>query len=192
MMTTNKSLRVQANLLHNYEHKFSNLPFHLQLTKLCSKRRYHEGPGEGTVLHDPRRCGTGKIGRLMSRVYSSSRRQIIPKKRMDPWEHQDRSSFGGGRQSSWTLRKWDRDLLVWRWNSFMGYDCEWNKQIRNGNLGRNPREPHRWQGDSAGKPAAKARPKRTPSPTSSSPTITLPYHQRQWIDVEPGKFDKIV
>ena len=24
----------------------------------------------------------------------------------------------------------------------------------------------------------------------SSPTVTLPYHQRQWIDVEPGKFDK--
>ena len=45
-------------------------------------------------------------------------------------------------------------------------------------------------GDSTGKPVAKARPKQTPSPTSSSPTITLPYHQQQWIDVEPGKYDE--
>ena len=45
-------------------------------------------------------------------------------------------------------------------------------------------------GDSTGKLITKARPKQTPSPTSSFPTITLPYHQRQWIDVEPGKFDK--
>ena len=45
-------------------------------------------------------------------------------------------------------------------------------------------------GDSTGKPVAKERPKQTPRPTSPSPTITLPYHQRKWIDVEPGKFDK--
>ena len=41
-----------------------------------------------------------------------------------------------------------------------------------------------------GKPVAEARRKQTPRPTSSSPTLTLLYHQRQWIDVEPGKFDK--
>ena len=45
-------------------------------------------------------------------------------------------------------------------------------------------------GDSTGKLVAKVRPKQTPSSTSSSPTITLPYHQRQWIDIEPGKFGK--
>ena len=27
-------------------------------------------------------------------------------------------------------------------------------------------------------------------PTTSFSTVTLPYHQRQWIDVESGKFDK--
>ena len=26
-------------------------------------------------------------------------------------------------------------------------------------------------------------------PMSSSPTVTLPYHQREWIDVDPGSFD---
>ena len=45
-------------------------------------------------------------------------------------------------------------------------------------------------GDSTVKPIARARQEQTPSPTSSSPTITLPYHQRQWIDVEPTKYDE--
>ena len=40
LMTTNKSPRtdekVQGNLLQDYEHKFANLPYHLQLTKLCT------------------------------------------------------------------------------------------------------------------------------------------------------------
>ena len=45
-------------------------------------------------------------------------------------------------------------------------------------------------GDSTGKPVARARPKQTSVPTTSSPTITLPYHQRDWIDVEPGRYDK--
>ena len=47
-------------------------------------------------------------------------------------------------------------------------------------------------GDSTGKLVAKARPKQTPSSKSSSPRITLPYYQRQWFDIEFGKFDKIV
>ena len=69
---------------------------------------------------------------------------LVQSERMDPWEHEDRPSFGGSSQLPSTLRNRDHDqLLIWRWNSFMGDDCEWNKQIRNGNVGRNPREPHR-------------------------------------------------
>ena len=45
-------------------------------------------------------------------------------------------------------------------------------------------------GDSTRRLVANARPKQTPRPTSSSPTVILPYHHRKWIDVEPGKFDK--
>ena len=45
-------------------------------------------------------------------------------------------------------------------------------------------------GDSTWKLVSKARPKQTPSPTSSSPTITSPYLQRLWIDGQPRKFDK--
>ena len=45
-------------------------------------------------------------------------------------------------------------------------------------------------GDRKGKLVAKARPKQTSIPTTSSPTVTLPCDQREWIDVEPGQCDK--
>ena len=57
---------VQGNLLHEYEQKFTNLPDHLQLIKLC-----YEDRGEVTVFHEPRRCGIGQSERLMPRVYST-------------------------------------------------------------------------------------------------------------------------
>ena len=43
-------------------------------------------------------------------------------------------------------------------------------------------------GESTGKLVAKARPKQAVTPTTFS-TATLPYDQRDWIDVEPGPFD---
>ena len=45
-------------------------------------------------------------------------------------------------------------------------------------------------GESTEKPVAKARPKQTPSSMLSSSTIPVPCHERTWIDVEPGRFDK--
>ena len=136
---------VQGNLLHNYEQHFANLPDHLQLIKLCSNVGITKTAATGQFFQNPRRCGTGQIGRLMSRVYFTSRQRILQSERMDPWEHEDRSSFGGGSQSpSRPLRNRDHDqLLIWRWNLFLGDDREWNKQIRDGNDGGNPREPHR-------------------------------------------------
>ena len=75
--------------------------------------RCHEDRGNRTLLHNPRRCGRGKIGKLMSRVYSSSRRPIIQTERMDSWEHEDRSSFGGGScSSSTTLRNQDHGTIL--------------------------------------------------------------------------------
>ena len=43
--------------------------------------------------------------------------------------------------------------------------------------------------EDTGKLVAKARPKQTSTPTKS-PTATIPCHQREWIDVEPGPYDK--
>ena len=137
-MTTNKSLRtdetVQGNLLHDYERKFANLPDHLQFIKLCSTVGTHDDCGDGTLFHDPRRCGTGKIGEveLMSRVHFPSRRPFTRSERMHSWEHEDRSSFGDGCcSSSRTLRNRDHDpILIEWWNLFLGNDREWNQQIR--------------------------------------------------------------
>ena len=70
---------------------------HLQFVKQCSYFKYHEERGEGTVFYDPRRCGTGQIGRLTSRVHITSRQRIFQSERMDPREHEDRSSSGQSR-----------------------------------------------------------------------------------------------
>ena len=54
-----------------------------------------------------------KSGRLMSRVFVISRQRSIQSKRMDPWEHEDRSSIGGGSQSSSRpLRNRDHDRIL--------------------------------------------------------------------------------
>ena len=39
-------------------------------------------------------------------------------------------------------------------------------------------------------PVGKARPKQTSMPMSSSPTVTLPHHLREWILIEPEKYDE--
>ena len=146
--TTNRTPRtndkVQGNLLHDYERKFANLPDHLQLIKLCSNVSITNTVAKGQYF-TTLRCGTWQIERFMWRSHFTSR-QRIQSKRMDPWEHEDRSSFGGGSQSpSRPLRNRDHDqLLIWRWNLFLGDDREWNKQTHDGNDGGNPRDPHRW------------------------------------------------
>ena len=45
-------------------------------------------------------------------------------------------------------------------------------------------------GESTVKPVAMARPKQTPSSMLFSTTVSVPYHERKWIDVEPGRFNK--
>ena len=153
---------------------------------------YHEDRGEGTVCHDPRRCGTGQIGRLMSRVYllrddtsSKVKRWIRGNTKIGPVlgvaishlqgrygiEIMIESLFGGG-TCSWVM-------IVNGVNKYVTEMSEETQENRTDDLG-----------DCTGRPVAKARPKQTPRLTSSSPTITLPYHQRQWIDLEPCKFNK--
>ena len=71
---------------------------------------YHEDCGDGTVFHDPRRCGSGKIGG----------------------------------EALETLRNRDHDpILIKSWNLFLGYDREWNQQIRDGDDRGDPRRPGR-------------------------------------------------
>ena len=41
---------------------------------------------------------------------------------------------------------------------------------------------------STGKPVAKAKPR--PKPTFTFTRVSIPYHERKWIDVDPGKFSQ--
>ena len=168
-----------------YEQKFANLPYHLLLTEPCSNVGVTKTAARGTVLHDPRRCGTGQIGRLMSSVYSSSGRQVIPNKRMGNTKigpalevavshHQGRygieimiQSLLGDGTCSWVM-------IV---NGINKYVTEMTEETQDDHID--------YIGQSTGKLVAKARPKQTSIPTTSSSTTTLPYRQREWIDVEP-------
>ena len=88
--------RVQGDLLRVYEQQFANLPYHLQLTKLCSNVGITKTVASGqyfTTLDD---AELGQIGRLMSRVYHSSKRPTI---------QSEKDGFVGTRRS----------VQYWRW-----------------------------------------------------------------------------
>ena len=95
-------------------------------------------------------------------------------------KHEDRSSSGcGGLSSSRTLRCWNQGRIpIWWQNLFLGSDSEWNQQI----LDRNVRR------DSRCKCCAKVTPPQTSNLTLSR--VSVPFRERKWIDIEPGKFDK--
>ena len=105
----------------------------------------------------------------MSRVHITSRQHVIQSERMDPWEHVQHWRW---QTVTRPLRNRDHDqLLVWRWN-FLDDDREWkNKYVTE--MTEESQDDHIDDiGDNTGKLVAEARPKQTPSPTSSSPTIT--------------------
>ena len=64
LMTTNNSLRidtiVQGNMLRDHEQKIANLPYHLQLCRLCSTASITKNVTRRQYFHVLRRCGTGK------------------------------------------------------------------------------------------------------------------------------------
>ena len=79
-------------------------------------------------------------------------------------------AFGGGRySSSRTLRNRDHGTILKGDGT-----CSWVID---------------YIGESTGKLVAKAKPKQTSTPTTSS-TTTLPSYQREWMEVKPGPFDK--
>ena len=107
---------------------------------------------------------------------------------MDPWEHEDWSSFvGSSLLPSRPLRNRYHDQLpTWRTRSWVMLVNGINKYVPE--MSDETQENRTDDiGDSTGRLVAKARPTQTPRPTSSSPTVTLPYHHRKWVDVEPGE-----
>ena len=145
MSTTNQTsqtdAREEGNLLREYEQRFADLPEHVQLTKLCSNVGRAKTVEKGqyfTSLDDDQ---FDRLKRILSRDNLASKWSIISSERMDPWKHEDRSSSGcDGLLSSRTLRCWNQDRIpIWWQDLFLGSDCEWNQQIRNTNVRRDPR-----------------------------------------------------
>ena len=86
-----------------------------------------------------------------------------------------------------TSRCWDHDrIFISRPNSFLGSHRERNQPIRNRNVRRNSCCT-RWE-QRYGEPVAKAKPR--PKPTLTFTLVSFPYSERQWIDVDPGKFSQ--
>ena len=84
-----------------------------------------------------------------------------------------------------TLRYRNRDrILASRQNSFLGSNCEWNRQIRNRNGKTISLEnvEHRV----IGKSVATAKPR--PMPTLTLSPISIPVRERNWIDSNPERF----
>ena len=128
MSTTNKTPQtnetVQGDLLREYERKIANLPDYLQLIQLCYNVGITVTVATGqyfTTLDD---AELDKLGGSCRERTFTWRQRSIQSKRMDPWKREDRFSFGGGRQSpSRPLRNREHDqLLIWRWNLYLGND----------------------------------------------------------------------
>ena len=173
LSTTNQPPRtnetVQGNLLHYYERKFANLPDHRQLIKRCSNVGNTKTVAKGQYFTTIQDAELAKWGGSC-REYTSHRYDQL-------------SQVKGWIRGSPVTIKVVTESRSWSTPEFGDGTCSW-VMIVNGI----PREPHRWHWRQY-KRVAKARPKQT-MPTTSCPTVTLPYQQREWTDVEPSQHHK--
>ena len=168
--------RCKRSLLHDYEQKFESLPDH-QITKTVAKGQYFTTLDDAELDNMEGSCREPTLPRD---------NLIIQSERMDPWKHEDRSSLGGSSQlQSRPFRNRDHDqltmelMIVKRINKYVTGMTEETQENDTDDIG-----------DSTGKPVAEARLKQISMPMSSSPTVTLPCHLREWIDVKPVKYDE--
>ena len=116
LSTANKTSRtndkVQGDLLHEDEQKMGKSSRSSSVDQIVLLCRYHEDPSTMQNWKN-RRGGEGGV----SCQEYTLRHRSIQRKRMHPWEHEDRSSFGGGSQSpSRPLRNRDHAMeLVLGW-----------------------------------------------------------------------------
>ena len=192
MSTTNQTSEtdagVQGNLLREYEHRFADLSEHVQLTKPCSAAVLAKTVEKGqyfATLDDNQ----------FDRLKGSCREYTLPRSdqssQVKGWirgntkigpvldvmvcYHQGRYGFEikiesifGDKTCSWVR-------IV---NGINKYVAETSEEIHIESVGEK----------STGKLVAKARPRQTSNLTLSP--VSIPYRERKWIDMEPGRFDK--
>ena len=193
LSTTNQisptDVRVQGNLLREYEQRFADLPEHAQLTELCSNAGLAKTVEKGQYFttHDDteldrlkgscreftlprsdqssqvkgRIRGNTKIGPVLNVIvcYPQGRYRV---------EIMIESLFGD-KTCSWVR-------IV---NGIHKYVTEMSEETHVESIGEK----------STGKLVAQARPQQTSNSTLSS--VSIPYYERKWIDVEPGTFIEI-
>ena len=196
LLTTTKSLltneTVQGDFLREHERKIANLSDDIKSIRLCSntgftktvaERQYFETLDDAELAKLGGSCrkytsprddqsstvkgwirGDTKIGPVLEVAVSCQEGRYVIEIRI-------KSSLDDG-SHSWIM-------IV---NGLNKYVTEMSKEVqenRNDEIG-----------DSAGRFAAKARPKQTSMPMPSFPRVTIPFRMRKWIDVEPGEYDQ--
>ena len=127
----------------------------------------------------------------MSRVYCTSRQCSIQK----GWIRGN-TKIGPAVEVAFAHHQGRYGIEIMIESSFGDETCSWLMIVNGINkyVTEMTEETHEDHIDDIGnrtrKLVAKTGPKQTSIPATSSPTITLPYHQREWIDVEPGPYDK--
>ena len=87
-------VEVQGNLLREYEQKFAELPEQQKLTKLCSNAGFSNNIEKGQFFLTIDDEAPDEMKGSMSRVHLTSKRGIVPRKRVDPWKHENRPNSG--------------------------------------------------------------------------------------------------
>ena len=135
--------RVQGDLLRDYEQKFANLPVHLELAKLCSNAGLANTVEKGqyfTTLDDAE----------LDKLQGSCREYTLPRSdkssQVKGWI---RGNTKIGPVLDVAVRhhqgRYGVEIMInsiWRWNSLMGEDRERDRQIRNGDVGRDSYRRH--------------------------------------------------
>ena len=163
LTTTNKTLRtnekVQGNLLHDYERKIAYLPDLLQLIKLCSQIGITKTVAKGqyfTTLDD------AELDKLGSSCREYTLRRDNSSSKVKGWIRGN-TKIGPALEVAVSYRSWV--MIV---NGIDEYVTEMTEETRENHIDD--------IGDSTEEPVAEARLKQTSMSTTSSPTVTLPYH----------------
>ena len=103
--------------------------------------RYHEDHGDETALHDPRGCGSGKLG---GSCRECTLRRSDPLSEVEGWIRGN-TKTGPALKVAVTHHqgRYGIDIMIQSFSGdgpfFLGHDREWNKQVRYGDDRGDPR-----------------------------------------------------
>ena len=168
------------NLLRDCERKLANLPDDLRLIGLCSNAGLRPKTMRNWQKWFMSKLHITSIWPMIQKVKRWIRNTIVgPVLEVAVNDHQGRDgsesrikSLLGDTSHPWIM-------IVNGLNNCVPEMSEETHENRNVDIG-----------DSACRPAVKARPKQTSMPMPSFQRVTIRFRMRKWIDVEPGEYDQ--